>query len=215
EFLEENIKILQQGISDTEKHAQDEIQIIRDATAERIALLEKAYKDEPEKLAAARKQVEDKAAADILEIETKTAQGKIELEQKIHDARVKFSEERFDQDNDYFEELASQLSKISAEYQKWAGAIGELFTGLTDLRIQNLEKEQEAVIAQRDALLEDEQRRADEQLAREELTAEQRDAVKASSRLRQAEIEEEFSKREQALEKKKIAAQRRQAIFDK
>src|SRR5690606_8917076 len=215
EFLEQQIKIIQGSISATEQAAEEEKKAIQEAADARIALLEEIYIDQPEKLAAARAKIEEETNKEILAVESKAADEKIKLEQKIHDVRAKFNEERFDQDNDYFEDLRKNLEEIFAEYQKWTGAISDLFSSITDRRIAELEREQEAVLKQRDALLEDEKRRVDEALIREQLTEEQKEALRASSRLRQAEIEEEFAKREEALEKKKIAAQRRLEIFEK
>ncbi|MFO7257777.1 MAG: hypothetical protein DIU61_008785 [Bacteroidota bacterium] len=215
EFLEQQITILQGSIAATEQAAEEEKKAIQEAADARIALLEEIYIDQPEKLAAARAKIEEETNKEILAVESKAADEKIKLEQKIHDVRAKFNEERFDQDNDYFEDLRKNLEEIFAEYQKWTGAISDLFSSITDRRIAELEREQEAVLKQRDALLEDEKRRVDEALIREQLTEEQKEALRASSRLRQAEIEEEFAKREEALEKKKIAAQRRLAIFEK
>lgn len=186
------------------------LQITEDSISQLQKALEAEIKFTEEKL-----KVANLTEKERVEIEQESADVRAEIEKKLHALRVKLNKDLFEQDNDYFENLSNHLGRISEEFQKWAGGISDLFSSLTDARIANLEKEQRANERFREELLEGEQKMADEQLAREGLTTEQRDAIKASSRLREAEINDEFDKKQEALEKKKIAAQRRQAIFDK
>jgi TP901 family phage tail tape measure protein len=160
-----------------------------------------------------------KQLEELLELDKLSASERAEVEKQLHKLKMELNEAYFNAiDNSRSQEL-QRLDAFWAEveriYSDSTNALLNFSGALMERKIQDLDAEKEAVITQREELLEHEAEMLEKSLEREGLTAEQKTAIQENAKLRQAEIEQEFAKKEEAIEEKKRKAQQRQARFEK
>lgn len=133
----------------------------------------------------------------ILAIEGLTTEERAKLEQELAKLKINLTNTVYqnltDKEKESIENTRKTLDTIRQIYQDFSTAVGDLFGSLTDRRVQELDLQQQAIEEQRD-----------------------KDLLNAGDNAKAKEgIEKNYQAQLAELEKKKIAAQQRQARFDK
>jgi hypothetical protein len=133
----------------------------------------------------------------ILAVEGLSAEERAKIDQELAKLRINLTNTVYsnltDKEKESIEQTKATLATIKSIYQDFSAAIGDLFGSITDRRLQELDLEQRALEEQRD-----------------------RDLLNAGDNAKAKEgIEASYQAKLAELDKKKLAAQQRQAKFDK
>lgn len=146
-------------------------------------------------------QIENLPLEEAKKIRDKLAQLKIDLVGAIFAA----------EDNDPYEHIKKVIGRVQEIFNEFSFSIGNLFQSLTDRRLQQIDREDKALQKQH----ENYQDRLDKELEDFIGTEEDKKAFEAGIR-KQKEVEErQFEQKQEDLEHKRIAAQRKAAEYDK
>src|SRR5690606_17785641 len=147
QLIEEQIAVLGEMLENETNTREQEIAVVREGADRRLAILKEQYKDNPELFASAQIQIEKETQDEITQITEQSASEQAAIRNELYKLEVKLNESIVDVVQHRFDEEIRVLEKVQGYYEEFSNSIGELFTSLTDRRIAELDREQDAVIA--------------------------------------------------------------------
>lgn len=183
----------QQEIREMENAVQTQIDIIKDqATIGNITVeeAEKRILETRKKYLAQQINTQIAVTEKLLQLEELSAEERAQIEQRLFDLKSQLVDAYYQQIED---KAKISFADIVAMYTDFTNSLGDLFTSMTDRRLQEIDMEE---------------KRLEKMYNRELELAGNNDEAKA-------EIEKRAEKRREQLEKQRVAAQRKAAIFDK
>lgn len=130
---------------------------------------------------------------EVAKIRRESAEEQAIIDKAIFDLKAKLLDTELSNMHNKYEDEIEMLNNIGAEWMFYTQLVGGLLHNLTEARIANLDRELAKEMEVRDKLL----------------------AQHEGDKQRTAEINETYAAKEEELERKKIQAQRRAAIYDK
>jgi hypothetical protein len=120
-----------------------------------------------------------------------------------------------DKDKTALENSAAFVAKLKEIYDAFAQEINTIFQNITDGKLQNIDLELKANDDALKSTLEAEKERNEKRLEDDTLTSKQREQIQDDAKVREALIEEQFAKKKEALEAKRLKMVQKAARFEK
>jgi hypothetical protein len=195
-----------------------EIQLIKQAAIDGKITKEEADKqilNAQKKSADEYIQIQIDAVRKNLAIKGLSVEEEIKLEEQLYKLKVDLQNAFFGQLEDDTKKLEELLTKVLDIYTMFANSIGHLVHSLTENKLEDIDREEKALDEQLDRELERLDEETEARIAAAGENAEAVAAIKRGADKEQQLIEDQAEARRDAIEKKRIAQQRKAAIFDK
>lgn len=233
EVIDEDRKNLAKRIEDQKKAIQEEAEIRTRALDNEIEAIQKAVldgnltrKEGDKEIADAKKaflddqvRIEIEAMEKVLNIQGLSAEEQAIIQKQLFKLRKDLTEAYYEQvgegEKSLLDQMREVIPKIQELYQGFTGAISNMFSSVTERRLQELDAESAANEEALDEQLEREEKAVKQRLANELLTDEQKKSIEEVAEARKAALQKEAERREQQIEARRRKEARKAAILNK